>query len=112
MRPAVIPPVSVGRPAAAAGHGTAPGFVGFSVWLIGYVSFELELSPSIGAGELPVVALRAEILAWGRVLATGYSKRHDTQARKDRRVLQLGKPGAVTRYCKLTFVVAGLCLSA
>jgi hypothetical protein len=75
MRPAVIPPVSVGRPAAAVGHETRPGFVVFNVWLIGYVSFELELSPSIGAGELPVVALRAEIFAWGRVLATGCSKK-------------------------------------
>jgi hypothetical protein len=77
MRPAVIPPVRVGRPAAAAAHETGPGFVAFSVWLIGYVSFKLELSPSIGAGELPVVALRAEIFAWGRALATGYSKTRD-----------------------------------
>jgi len=75
MRPAVRPPVSVGRPAAAAAHETGPGFVGFSAWLIGYVSFELELSPSIGAGELPVVALRAENVAWGRALAVGYTIR-------------------------------------
>ena len=74
MRPAVIPPVRVGRPAAAVGHDTGPGFVAFSVWLIGYVSFELELSPSIGAVELPVVALRAGKVGWVRVLATGYSK--------------------------------------
>ncbi len=72
MRPAVMPPVSVGRPAAAVGHEMGPGFVVFSVWLIGYVSFELEPSPSIGAGELPVVALSAEKVDWGRVLATGY----------------------------------------
>ena len=74
MRPAVIPPVSVGRPAAAADHETGPGFVAFSVWLIGYVSFELELSPSIGAVELPVVALRAGKVGWGREVATGCSK--------------------------------------
>jgi hypothetical protein len=67
--------VSVGRPAAAVCHKTGPGSVAVSVWLIGYVSFKFELSPSIGAGELPVVALRAEIFAgWGRALATGCSK--------------------------------------
>src|SRR6266404_9113060 len=47
MRPAVMPPVSVGRLAAAVGHEMGPGFVVFSVWLIGYVSFELEPSPRI-----------------------------------------------------------------
>jgi hypothetical protein len=56
-----MPPESVGRPAAAVGHGTGPGFVGFKVALIGYVSFDDNaFSPSIGAVELPVVDLRAE----------------------------------------------------
>ena len=35
MRPAVKPPESVGRPVAAAGHGTGPGFIGLNVALIG-----------------------------------------------------------------------------
>jgi hypothetical protein len=35
MRPDVMPPVSVGRPAAAAGHATGAVFVGLSVVLIG-----------------------------------------------------------------------------
>lgn len=60
MRPAVMPPESVGRPVAAVGHGTGPGFVGFRLALIGYVSFEIAFSLSIGAVELPVVVLRAE----------------------------------------------------
>jgi hypothetical protein len=62
MRPAVMPPESVGRPVAAVGHGTGPGFVGFRVALIGYASFEFAfaLSLSIGAVELPVIGLRAE----------------------------------------------------
>jgi hypothetical protein len=56
-----MPPESVGRPAAAVGHGTGPGFVGFKVALIGYVvSFDIAPSPSIGAVELPVVVLSAE----------------------------------------------------
>jgi len=55
-----MPPESVGRPAAAVDHGTGPGFVEFKAALIGYVSFDIAFSPSIGAVELPVVALRAE----------------------------------------------------
>jgi len=54
-----MPPESVGRPAAAVGHGTGPGFVGFKVVLIGYVSFDVAFSPSIGA-VVPVAVLRAE----------------------------------------------------
>jgi hypothetical protein len=60
MRPAVRPPESVGRPVAAADHGTGPGFVEFKVALIGYESLELGVSFSIGAVELPVDVFRAE----------------------------------------------------
>ena len=64
-RPADIPPVRVARPAAEDGHATGAVFVGFSVALIGYVSFEVAFSPSIAVG-LPVVVFSAERADGGR----------------------------------------------
>ena len=66
IRPADIPPVSVGRPAAEDGHATGLVFVGSNVALIGYVSFEIAFSLNI-AVELPVVVvLSAERAGGGR----------------------------------------------
>jgi len=59
MRPAVMPPESDGLPAAAACHATGAVLVGFKAALIGYVSFDVAVSLSIGTVELPAVALRA-----------------------------------------------------
>ncbi len=64
-RPADMPPVRVGRPAAEDGHTTAVVLVGFNVALIGYVSFEIAFSLNI-AVELPVVVFSAERADGGR----------------------------------------------
>ena len=71
MRPAVKPPVSVGRPAAAVGQVTGPGLVEFSVVLIGYVSFDMAFSANSGADELPAVVFSAEKPGWGWGLGAG-----------------------------------------
>ncbi len=60
-----MPPVSVGRPAAADGHATGAVFVGFKVELIGYVSFEIAFSLNM-AVELPVVVFSADSADGGR----------------------------------------------
>jgi hypothetical protein len=65
IRPAVMPPVNVGRPAAPDGHATGVVFVGFNDALIGYVSFDIAFSLII-AVELPVVVFRAERADGGR----------------------------------------------
>jgi len=54
-----MPPESDGLPAAAACHATGAVLVGFKAALIGYVSFDVAVSLSIGTVELPAVALRA-----------------------------------------------------
>ena len=65
IRPADMPPVSVGRPAVEDGHATGAVFVGVNVALIGYVSFEIAFSLNMAAG-LPVVVLSAERADGGR----------------------------------------------
>jgi hypothetical protein len=65
IRPADIPPVSVGRPAIEDGHATGVVFVGVNVALIGYVSFEIAFSLNM-AVELPVVVFNAERADGGR----------------------------------------------
>ena len=70
MRPAVMPPVSVGRPAAADGHATGAVLVGVSVVLIGYASFEIAFSLSI-AVEFPVVVFSAESADAGSGVGAG-----------------------------------------